>query len=103
MVNRWAKPFLSSRSYLISLLFFLFVVDAIVLWYACTRDYSRTVERAEIVLENTCISLEERVKRTVVATEAILSNRALRIQEVGIKKTISSAGERVRFQMAAES
>ena len=42
------------------------------------------------------------MKRSVVASEAILHNRAQRIQEVGIKKTISSVKEWEQFRRAAE-
>ena len=84
------KRSFSSRFYLIAILSFLFFLDAFVLWYSSQLDYNRTLERARLVLQQTSISLEERVKRTVIASEAILHNRAQRIQDVGIEKTISS-------------
>ena len=92
----------SSKSYLIVILIFLFLLSGFTLWYASKLDYDRTSERARLILEKTSISLEERVKRTVIATEAILSNRAQRIQEVGMKEAISSLKEWERFRRAAE-
>ncbi len=93
----------SSRSYLIAILCFLFLLDVFALWYVLKIDYDRTLDHARIVLQKTSISMEERVKRTVVATEAILHNRAQRIQETGFEKTISSIKEWERFQSAARS
>lgn len=75
----------SSKSYLIVILIFSFLLSGFTLWHASKLDYDRTSERTRLILEKTSISLEERVKRTVIATEAILSNRAQRIQEVGMK------------------
>ena len=95
-------PSISSKFYLISILSFLFLLDVFVLWYVSKLDYDRTLERARLVLKETSISLEERMKRSVVASEAILHNRAQRIQEVGIKKTISSVKEWEQFRRAAE-
>ena len=96
------KRSFSSRFYLIAILSFLFFLDAFVLWYSSQLDYNRTLERARLVLQQTSISLEERVKRTVIASEAILHNRAQRIQDVGIEKTISSQKEWEQFRRAAE-
>ncbi len=93
---------LSSKHYLIAILAFLFVLDGLALWFAAKLDYDRTLERARVVLEKTSISLEERLKRTVIATEAILHGRALRIQEKGIAETISSVKEWERFRSAAQ-
>ncbi len=100
-VRKRTARLLSSRFYLISILILLFLLDAFTLWYTSQRDYERTVERAQLVLQKTAISLEERIKRTIVATEAILANRAERIGETGIEGTVSSANERERFQGAA--
>ncbi len=93
---------LSSKHYLIAILAFLFVLDGLALWFAAKLDHDRTLERARVVLEKTSISLEERLKRTVIATEAILHGRALRIQEKGIAETISSVKEWERFRSAAQ-
>ena len=93
---------LSSKHYLIAILAFLFVLDGLALWFAAKLDHDRTLERARVILEKTSISLEERLKRTVIATEAILHGRALRIQEKGIAETISSVKEWERFRSAAQ-
>jgi len=93
---------LSSKHYLIAILAFLFVLDGFALWFAAKLDYDRSLERARVVLEKTSISLEERLKRTVIATEAILDSRALRIQEKGMAETISSVKEWERFRTAAQ-
>jgi PAS domain S-box-containing protein len=92
----------SSKHYLIAILAFLFVLDGFALWFAAKLDYDRTLERARIILEKTSLSLEERLKRTVIATEAILDNRASRIQEKGMAETISSVQEWERFRTAAQ-
>ena len=93
---------LSSKHYLVAILALLFVLDVSALWFAAIVDYDRTLERARIVLQKTSISLEERMKRTVIATEAILHSRALRIQEKGMAETISSLKEWERFRSAAQ-
>ncbi|HVN97421.1 MAG TPA: PAS domain S-box protein [Syntrophorhabdaceae bacterium] len=95
-------PLFSSKVYLISILSLLFFLDLFTLWYTSKLDYDRTLERARLVLQQTSTSLEERVKRTVIATEAILDNRAQRIQEVGIKATIASRKEWEDFRKAAK-
>jgi len=101
MEKRIAHP-ISSKIYLISILLFLFCLDAVLLWYVSQLDYNRALERARLVLQATCVSLEERVKRTVIASEAILNKQAQRIQDVGIEKTISSQKEWEQFRRAAE-
>ena len=93
---------LSSKHYLLAILALLFVLDVFTLWFTAKVDYDRTLDRARIVLQKTSISLEERMKRTVIATEAILHGRALRIQEKGIAETISSVKEWERFRSAAQ-
>ncbi len=91
-----------SRFHLAIILVFLFLLDGLALLVIVKLDYDSTCERARIVLQKTAISLEERIKRTVIATEAILQSRALRIQEIGLKETISSREEWQRFRRAAE-
>ena len=44
-------PLISSKFYLISILFFLFFLDVFVLWYVSKLDYDRTLERARLVLQ----------------------------------------------------
>jgi len=92
----------SSKHYLIAILSFLFILDGFALWFSAKLDYDRTMERARIILNRSATSLEERTKRTVIATEAILDNRAERIQEIGIEATISSVKEWQRFRTAAQ-
>ena len=92
----------SSKHYLIAILASLFVLDVFALWFTVKIDYDRTLDGARIVLQKTSISLEERLKRTVIATKAILHDRALRIQEKGIAETISSVKEWERFRSAAQ-
>jgi PAS domain S-box-containing protein len=93
----------SSKFYLIAIISFLFLLDGFVLWFAIRLDHDKTVERAKLVLQKTAISLDERVKRTCTASEAILHNLAQRIQEKGISKIITSKEEWKRFRNAAES
>ena len=93
----------SSKFYLIAILAFLFLLDAFVLWYASRLDYDRTLERARLILQKTSISLEERVKRVVIASDAILHNQAQRIQEAGIENAISSVKEWEQFREAAQA
>ncbi len=92
-----------SKSYLIVILVFLFFLDGFALWFAARSDYNNTIEKARITLEKAAISLEERVRRTVHSTEAILNGRALRIQEKGIGPTVSSKEEWERFRRAAQT
>jgi PAS domain S-box-containing protein len=92
----------SSKHYLAAILALLFVLDVFALWFVAKTDYDRTLERARIVLQKTSISLEERVKRTVFASEAILRNWVRRIQEKGIGETISSVKEWRQFRSTAQ-
>ena len=94
---------LSSKIYLIAIISFLFLLDGFVLWFAISLDHDKTVERAKLVLQKTAMSLDERVKRTCIATESILYNLAQRIQEKGISQVINSKEEWERFRKAAES
>ncbi len=66
-------------------------------------DRDRSLKHARVVLEKTAVSLQERMDRVVTATEAILENRASRIEEKGLKATISSREEWERFQKAART
>jgi signal transduction histidine kinase len=93
----------SSRFYLTTILVLLFVLDGLSLWLTARLDYSRTLEYAEIILQRTAISLEERVKRTIDATEAILYSRVIRFQENGIEDPVSSKDEWERVRRAAET
>jgi PAS domain S-box-containing protein len=92
----------SSKFYLVAILIFLFFLNGLALWFAANLDYNRTLERARITLEKTAVSLEERLKRTIIASEAVLHSRAMRIQEKGIEETISSVAEWERFRNAAQ-
>jgi signal transduction histidine kinase/ActR/RegA family two-component response regulator len=102
MKKKTPYPF-SSRFYLTAILSCLFLLDAFILWQVSKLDYDRTLDRARLTLQKTSISLEERMKRTLIATEAILHTRAQRIEELGITKVISSAKEWQRFRKAAEA
>jgi signal transduction histidine kinase len=93
----------SSKFYLIAIIAFLFLLDGFVLLFAIRLDHDKTVERAKVVLQKTAISLDERVKRTYTASEAVLHNLAQRIQEKGISQIIASKEEWERFRNAAES
>jgi len=93
---------LSSRIQLIGILFLLFVVDGLALWFTARFDYTRTLEHAKTILQKTTISLEERVRRTIDSTEAILHGRVARLQEKGPKATVSSREEWERLRKAAE-
>lgn len=93
----------SSRSYLLSILVFLFLLDGFALWLAVTVDHDRTLEQARVVLERTAVSLQERMERVVFATEAILKNRASRVREKGMEGTLVSRREWEHFQREAEA
>jgi signal transduction histidine kinase len=85
------------------ILFLLFVVDGLSLWFTARLDYTRTLDHARVVLQKTAISLEERVRRTIDSTEAILHGRVARLQEKGIEATASSPAEWERLRRAAET
>ncbi|MCE5282634.1 MAG: PAS domain S-box protein, partial [Deltaproteobacteria bacterium] len=82
---------------------FLFFLDGFALWLATKVDRDRSLKHARVVLEKTAVSLQERMDRVVSATEAILENRASRIEEKGLKATISSREEWEKFQKAART
>ncbi len=93
----------SSKSYLLLILGFLFFLDGFALWLAITVDHSRTLQQARVILETTAISLQERMERVVFATEAILKNRALRVREKGMERTVASRREWEHFRGGAQS
>lgn len=98
-----APPHFSSRLYLTVILACLFVLDGLSLWLVARSDYMRTLDQAKIVLQKTAISLEERVKRTIAATQAILESRAIRLQERSIGGHMLLSDEYARFKRAAQS
>lgn len=93
----------SSRFYLTVILTLLFVLDGFSLWLVARFDYNRTLDHAKIVLQKTAISLEERFKRTVTATEAILSNRVIRLLETGIDIQMDMPDEWERLKRSART
>ncbi|MBP7528432.1 MAG: PAS domain S-box protein [Syntrophorhabdaceae bacterium] len=93
----------SSKSYLLFILFFLFFLDGFALLFATKIDHDRSFKHARVVLEKTAVSLQERMDRVVTATEAILENKASRIEEKGLKATISSRKEWESFRKAAKT
>jgi PAS domain S-box-containing protein len=92
---------ISTKSHLIAILCFLLVLDAFALFTTSWLDYKRSYDRAQGVLQKTAISLEERVRRTVTASEAVLGGIAERIQEKGINEVASSHDEWERLRRAA--
>ncbi len=94
---------LSSRSYLVIILSFLFFLDGLALWIAAKTDYDGVYERARITLLKTASSLEERMKRTVVATDVILQGLAGRYAEKGMEKGTIPAEDWHRLRSAAQS
>ena len=98
-----APPHFSSMVYLTVILACLFVLDGLSLWLVARSDYNRTLDHAKVVLQKTAISLEERVKRTVAATEAILENRAIRIREKSVGSHMLVPDEYGRLKQAALS
>lgn len=93
----------SSKSYLLFILVFLFFLDGFALWLVTKIDRDRSLQHARVVLEKTAVSLQERMYRVVSATEAILENRASRVEERGLKATISSRKEWESFRKAART
>lgn len=91
-----------SKFYLSSILIFLFFLDAFTLWFVARTDYKNTLDRTRISLEKAAISLEERVRRTIISAEATLDGRAIRIQEKGIRSIVLSKQEWERFRTAAD-
>jgi signal transduction histidine kinase len=85
------------------ILAFLFVLDGLSLWLVARFDYNRTLDHAAVVLQKTAISLEERVKRTITATEAILQSRVIRLQESSIGNLKVAPGEHERLKRAAQA
>lgn len=103
MVKERRLYHLSSGMQLMGILFLLFIVDGLTLWFTARLDYTRTLESARIVLQKTAITLEERVRRTIDSTEAILHSRVARIEEKGIRAAASSQEEWKRLRRAAET
>ena len=89
---------ISSKYHLIAMLFVLFFLDGFALWYAARTDYRNTFEKTRNELQKTALSLEERIKRTITATELILSTLAERIEEKGVDEFSSSIDEWNRFR-----
>jgi signal transduction histidine kinase len=93
----------SARFYLSAIIAFLLLIEATVLLFAITFDRNRTIVRTKMALQQTAISLEERMRRTYTASEAILDNLAQRIQEKGIGRIAASQAEWERFRRSAEA
>jgi C4-dicarboxylate-specific signal transduction histidine kinase len=89
---------ISSKSHLRGILILLFILVGSAWWYAAKTDYEHTFERTQKELQQTTFSLEERVKRTISATELILAHLAERIEEQGVEAYASSRQEWERFR-----
>ena len=94
---------ISSRSHLAGIILLFSFLTGLGLWLAAEFDYERTEDRARILLQKTAASLDERMKRTIVATELILKFATERIQEIGIERTVSSRREWERLRSYAEA
>ena len=92
---------ISSKSHLAGIILLFSFLTALGLWLAAEFDYERTEDRARILLQKTAASLDERMKRTIVATELILKFATERIQEIGIERTASSRREWERLRSYA--
>jgi signal transduction histidine kinase len=93
----------SARFYLSAIIAFLLLIEAAVLLFAITFDRDRSIARTKLILQQTAISLEERVLRTYTASEAILDNLAQRIQDKGIERIAASQAEWEHFRRSAEA
>lgn len=80
-------PFCSSLQYLLVILVFLICIDGFGLWFASKRDYDQAYRRAELILQKATLSLEERIKRTILSSDAILRGLDLEIEKGGMKQT----------------
>jgi PAS domain S-box-containing protein len=98
------KPlfYFSTKSHLVALFSFLFLVVGISLWFAINLDYQNTFNRAQIILQKTSQSLEERMQRTIVASDLILQHIAESVQERRILERRPSREEWERFRRYAE-
>jgi len=103
MVKERRLYHLSSGMQLMGILFLLFIVDGLTLWFTARLDYTITLEHARAILQKTAISLEERVRRTIDSTEAILHSGVVRLQDRGLEAMISSRDEWSRLKRAAET
>ncbi|MCE5336120.1 MAG: PAS domain S-box protein [Desulfobacteraceae bacterium] len=72
---------ISSRTHLFAVLLLLFLLDGLMLWFISKMDHARAIEHTRATLRNTAVSLEERTKRTVTATNLILRDLAERIRD----------------------
>lgn len=64
----------SSKTHLRGILILLFIFIGSAWWYAVKTDYEHTLELTQKEMQQTTLSLEERVKRTISATELILAH-----------------------------
>ncbi len=83
----------TSLHYLLAILLFLVCIDGLALWFTARTDYKYTLRRTNAILEKSSLSLEERMKRTVIGTDAILQTLAERIQLGGMGEGTASAQE----------
>lgn len=73
-----------SLHYLLTVLIFLICVDALALWLTARTDYNYTLHRAYAILQKSSLSLEERMQRTVIGTDAILRIIHEKIESTGM-------------------
>ncbi len=92
----------STKSRVIALLSFLFLLDGLALWFAAHLDYQNTLNRAHLILQKTAQSLEARMERTIVGSDLILRHIAESMQGRGIEETVFSREEWERFRREAE-
>jgi signal transduction histidine kinase/ActR/RegA family two-component response regulator len=94
---------ISSRPHLAAILLLIFLLDGLGLWLAAKFNYNRTYDRAQTILQKTATSLDERMKRTVTATDMVLKYMVDEIQQKGIKQITSSREEWERFRKFGEA
>ncbi|MHB8110703.1 MAG: PAS domain-containing protein, partial [Syntrophorhabdaceae bacterium] len=91
----------TSLHYLLAILLFLICADALSLWFAARTDYHYALRRTHAILEKSSLSLEERMKRTVIGTDAVLQTLAERIQLGELGEGAASAQEWERLAKIA--
>ncbi|MHB8111215.1 MAG: response regulator [Syntrophorhabdaceae bacterium] len=88
------KPYrFTSLHYLLIILLVLIFMDGLALWFTARTDYHYTVGRTKAILEKSSLSLEERMKRTVIGTDAVLQTLAERIRSGAMREGKTSAQE----------
>lgn len=102
MVRKRLPP-VSAKTHLIGVLLLLIVLDGVALYSASMTDRDRTRELARRILRETALSLEERVKRTVTATDLILRHVGEKVRDRGLLESGVTREDWERFRLHADT